>query len=730
MNNFVGQLDEANKQVEEHEIETKVTWAKRQLLNLIQSEQYVGEVYSLGYETALVMIHDHHRREVGGIPSLSFLIATRIPNSFSDAAKNDHLKSFDYKLEDSSVILLRVMDAARLPSDDEALRIRVQSAQSISGEPGVHWDGSQAMDSKTHHLLSFAGVQCRVIGTFYLGNTDDNPIPQLKFGSDISNYYPNRGLKVYKPNEAALEAIVNYRTSDTEEVSDPVNIGHIRYASTNRNFQGVADVPFAIIPADFLDQKTALFGMTRTGKSNTTKVILQSVFELRFIDNNEPLRIGQIVFDPNGEYANENVQDGNQQRNPSAIKNVWHIHPRGVKDDVVTYGIMGHPNDPDRKLMLINFYDDAMLQVGKDLIDTLLESDNAKYIQNFRQVSLELPHKSDYEERQYQGILTRYYRRVLFYRALLNKAGFVVPPSLKPNMRSGRSSLFSKAILEKMAGVENKDKKKEGQIHRAAVALGKGSLSWDALAAAAEGLFYFIGTDDYDKFDQAYIKTSSTGESWADGDLIRILEMFNYRKGANMIGEVRNQHTEATNTDFAQDIYQDLVDGKLIIVDQSSGNPDVNEAAAKRIMQRIFSGNQALFREGKYPPHILVYVEEAHNLLPYGTDLDLKDVWVRSAKEGAKYHIGMVYITQEVSSIQRNILKNTANWFIGHLNNTDETKEIRKFYDFADFEGSILRAQDKGFLRVKTLSNPFVVPVQVKRFVMNISARSSRESGE
>lgn len=680
--------------------------AKEWFKKLIQKEQYVGELFSINYESAKVQIHDNERKKIGGVPSLSFLIATRI-----DPEKDE----IDYKSEDASFILLRVMDAAQLPNSAEAERIRVETAQRVSGETDKNWDEEGVMDTKTKVYLGYAGIQCRIIGTFFLEEKENNGNGHLhlKFGSDISNFYPNRGLKVYKPNGKALEMIVNYTDpSNLEEhlekygTTAKVKLGHIRYASTNRKFQNIDDVSVYIYPADLLSQKSALFGMTRTGKSNTTKIIAKSVYELRYPDNSSdrPLRIGQLIFDPNGEYANENVQDNN-----NALKNIWQIRDNVQKEDeVVTYGISTHPNDPDRKLMLINFYTDQNLQIGKEIIDNLFTPDDPIYLRNFTQVVFEAPDPQD------RSATTRYNRRVLAYRAILHRAGFTPPANITPNT----NRLFNNRLIDALRNYQGDD---ETIFHSAATVFSLRNPTWGQIADAFEALEKFIRggrNTGYTDFENWYVndRSNASGERWADEDFKKLLGIFQYPNGIRRIGKAVNQHTSSTTTDYADDIYDDLVNGKLVIVDQSSGDPELNESSAKRLMKKIFEENKKKFTSGETPPDIMIYVEEAHNILPPDKEKDLKDIWVRTAKEGAKLRIGLVYATQEVSSIQKNILKNTANWFIAHLNNTDETKELCKYYDFIDFELSIRRAQDKGFLRVKTLSNPFVIPVQVDKF--------------
>ena len=243
-------LTQVAQQMGQTELPKELVAAGTNLVTLIESAAYVGEVFSIGYDEALVQIHDYNRRQVGGIPALSFLIATRVtPGSIPDVRK-----------EDSSLMLLRVMDHVDLPNAQEALRIRVENAQRVSGELEKTFDHKDVMDPTTNNLLGNAGVRCRVLGTFYIDLIEgpSGPNYALIFGSDLSNYYPNRGLKVFKARGDVLGRIMNYRDPRLGSAAHNdllVKVGDVRYASTNRSFQQISAVPVSLTPTDCSDKK-------------------------------------------------------------------------------------------------------------------------------------------------------------------------------------------------------------------------------------------------------------------------------------------------------------------------------------------------------------------------------------------------------------------------------------------------------------------------------------------
>ena len=95
---------------------------------------------------------------------------------------------------------------------------------------------------------------------------------------------------------------------------------------------------------------------------------------------------------------------------------------------------------------------------------------------------------------------------------------------------------------------------------------------------------------------------------------------------------MKDRHDANVSEDYSTEIVNELVDGKLVIVDQSTGSPTEIQYSSDRVMWELFNRQKEVFTNPKRdengavlrdeqggilpPPDVIVYVEEAHNLLP------------------------------------------------------------------------------------------------------------------
>jgi len=135
------------------------------------------------------------------------------------------------------------------------------------------------------------------------------------------------------------------------------------------------------------------------------------------------------------------------------------------------------------------------------------------------------------------------------------------------------------------------------------------------------------------------------------------------------------------------------------------------------LTEEIFSHQVELFSNNDLRDHyIQLYFEEAHNLFPVD-EAKITDIYSRIAKEGAKYHIGMVYSTQSPSTISGDLLAQTENFFVAHISARNEVKKLANLnVAFENLQEDILNSKTPGYLRMLTRAHRFVVPVQAKRF--------------
>jgi hypothetical protein len=170
-------------------------------------------------------------------------------------------------------------------------------------------------------------------------------------------------------------------------------------------------------------------------------------------------------------------------------------------------------------------------------------------------------------------------------------------------------------------------------------------------------------------------------------------------------------------SNFTQDILAALHDGKTVIINLGSARERILRYFANSICTSIFHEQERKFVTNSLNNrYVQVYFEEAHNIFPPNSSTALS-IYSRFAKEGAKFNIGIVYSTQSPSTVNKDLLAQTENFFIGHVSCTSETAYLSDVQQaFGGCESQILRNRTPGYLQILTFSHRYVVPVQAHMY--------------
>lgn len=615
---------------------------------LHDQRRFVGYVLDIGFGEIRIITNDPLKVAVGGIPRNSLLIMCPSAENIGDVPPH--------------FTLLRILDTAPTPLSEEVQQTYFE----------LHKRSMPELDVFTQSELQWGALKAAILGMFY-------PHPQfnnkIEFSGDINNYVSAHRYKVYAPDDALLNLINNSIVPEENRFQiGKLRLTECRLEVANKKHP---NVDIFLSTKDFMGSRTAMFGKTRLGKSNVVKLIAQSLIETTKDTNN----VGQLIFDINGEYSNDNPQDDN-----FSLRSAY-------PDRCIVYALTPKENTPSRPLKM-DFYENP--DSSHKIISTLLREAgrNSIYVENFR--SVDMPSFEGLEELPYD-LKKRANRKILLYWAILNKAGF--PASEK--------KLKAKMSLDP-------------KINADAVAKVIGSASGDSSFNTLDDL-----TNFFEKAAEANreekLKSSTPGKNLFDPEDESLLNLLKpsstISAGPGILKKYKMYH-DTKSGNFVDEILEELDKGKTVILDLGNANEEIMQYYSRELSQKVFNHQTMKFTENRLKNHFVqLYFEEAHNLFKEDDDDDDTKIYRRFAKEGAKYHIGMVYSTQSPTTINSDLLAQTENFFIAHLASIDDVNRLARVnVAYESMKNDILQAKTVGYIRMLTRSHRFVVSLQALKF--------------
>ena len=166
---------------------------------------------------------------------------------------------------------------------------------------------------------------------------------------------------------------------------------------------------------------------------------------------------------------------------------------------------------------------------------------------------------------------------------------------------------------------------------------------------------------------------------------------------------------------IVKDICDYLESGKIVIMDTSSLSQNIEILIAGMIMSEVFSRYKRYKETGdlKNKPVISVVLEEAPRVLGEGKST----VFGTIAREGRKFKIGIIAITQLASMIPREILANmNTKIILGNEMSAERKAIIGSAAQDLSKDDKMIGSLDKGEAIVSSIFTKFAVPIKIDSF--------------
>ena len=235
----------------------------------------------------------------------------------------------------------------------------------------------------------------------------------------------------------------------------------------------------------------------------------------------------------------------------------------------------------------------------------------------------------------------------------------------------------------------------------------------------------------YIKFSRYFQDKKKKGA--AEGDVEANVSQASKSMLGGVIRQIRGYTSiHKTGSNFVKSVLISLAQNKTVVIDFSLLDNNEANLISTVLVKRLFEHNKSKFttaslatesiQEIENAIDAIIFVEEAQNVLSDEFVRSNANPFVKVAKQGRKFSLGLVAITQRPSAISEEIRSQAENFFVLHMGNSKDIKAlVESNINYGGVISKFIQSETiPGNLYMVSAKQSFTIPLKVNWFELMV----------